>query len=94
MSEGRKDVFMRPDQPPRDQCPLENRSQCPLRCRYNHFESDDLSIWTWELKCLDCGYRETIGYRNDETEHWQGVDPHQCPFCQACDLSPGRDPCQ
>ena len=84
---------MRPKLPPGDQCPDESRTACPLHCRFNHFEKDDLAIWTWELKCLVCGYRETIGYRSDEAEHWEGVNPDQCPFCEACELKAGRDPC-
>lgn len=85
---------MRPPQPPADKCPDAEREQCPLQCRFNRFESDDLAIWTWELKCLDCGYRETIGYRSDESEHWEGVAPNRCPFCETDDLPPGRNPCE
>jgi hypothetical protein len=84
---------MRPKKPPRDQCPDGDRQDCPLHCRFNHFEADDLQIWAWELRCLECSYRETIGFRSDEEEHWEGINPKQCPFCEACDLAAGRNPC-
>ena len=91
---------MRPAKPPRQQCPQDaEREVCNLTCKYNFFESDDLTINSWELKCLDCGYRETIAYRSDEDDEDEiepeAVDnPKQCPFCDLCDLAPGRDPCK
>jgi hypothetical protein len=87
---------MRPAKPPNDKCPQgADRQSCPLTCKYNHFESDDLTIDAWELKCLDCGWRETIGFRSDEMDDEdESVDPTACPFCKTCELSPGKDPCQ
>lgn len=86
---------MRPAKPPRNQCPYDaERGECNLQCKYNHFEADELVIDSWELKCLDCGYRETIAYRTDEPESLEDVvDPRICPFCTLSDLSPGRNPC-
>jgi len=87
---------MRPVKPPNEKCPQEgDRQSCPLTCKYNHFESDELTIDAWELKCLDCGWRETIGFRSDEMdEEDEAVDPTKCPFCDQCNLSAGKDPCQ
>ena len=87
---------MRPAKPPNEKCPQESdRQSCPLICKYNHFESEDLTIDAWELKCLDCGWRETIGFRSDEMDDEEDdVDPTVCPFCKQCDLAPGKDPCQ
>lgn len=89
-------VFMKPATPPSGKCPQAPREQCPLVCKYNHFESDDLTIDAWELKCLDCGWRETIAYRSDEldpAETGPDFNPRQCPFCHRCDLAPGKEPC-
>ena len=87
---------MRPAKPPNGKCPQDaDRQSCPLTCKYNHFESDELTIDAWELKCLDCGWRETIGYRSDEMdEEDEAVEPTECPFCHQCKLPPGKDPCQ
>ena len=60
---------MRPAKAPDGKCPQDaDRQSCPLTCKYNHFESEDLTIDAWELKCLDCGWRETIGFRSDEMD--------------------------
>ncbi len=86
---------MRPLQPPNGQCPqASGRDQCNLTCKYNYFAADDLVINSWELKCLDCGLRQTIAYRTDEEDEPPPENPKQCPFCQLCDLTPGRNPCQ
>ena len=87
---------MRPSKPPNGKCPQDaERDSCPLTCKYNHFESEDLTIDAWELKCLDCGWRETIGFRSDEMdEEDDSLDPTACPFCKECNLSAGKDPCQ
>ena len=87
---------MKPPVPPGDKCPQAPRDHCPLTCKYNHFESDSLTIDAWELKCLDCGWRETIAYRSDELdpeEMGPDFNPRECPFCHLCDLSPGKEPC-
>lgn len=85
---------MRPTRPTGRPCPHpEAREACRLTCKYNHFEADDLSIDSWELKCLDCGLRETIGYRSDEASDTEPVDPRRCPFCGETNLTPGRNPC-
>lgn len=85
----------RPSKPPPGKCPNDsdgNRVSCPLTCKYNFFESEDLTIHTYELKCLDCGWRDTIGYRSDEENDCENVA--QCPYCKNCDLAPGKNPCQ
>lgn len=88
----------RPTKPPGGKCPNDNpdegvvRESCPLQCKFNYFESDDLTIHTYELKCLDCGWRDTIGYRSDEEDD-QPENPAQCPFCDKCDLTQGKNPC-
>ena len=116
----------RPAKPPPGKCPNDSdgsRESCPMQCKYNFFESEDLTIHTYELKCLDCGWRDTVGYRSDEddenevdeneddedegeggnenasktrskTEDADDIDPAQCPFCNNCDLTPGKNPCQ
>lgn len=88
---------IRPAMPPNSKCPnAETRKACPLICKYNFFESEDeeFTIHAWELKCTDCGWRDTIGYRSDEMDEDDQVDPKQCPFCHQCGLSPGKNPCQ
>lgn len=86
----------KPIKPPNNQCPNDGeRDSCALQCKYNYFEADELQINSWELKCLDCGWRSTIGYRNDEEDDEDiPENPKQCPFCQLCDLPTGIDPCQ
>ena len=86
----------KPSKPPNNQCPNDSeRDSCALQCKYNYFEADELKINSWELKCLDCGWRSTIAYRNDEEDDEDIPDnPKQCPFCQTCDLATGIDPCQ
>ena len=83
--------------PPNQKCPQHGtRDECPLVCKYNHFESDDLTIDAWELKCLDCGWRDTIGYRSDEQDEEENeadFDPKRCPFCKKTDLPTGQGPC-
>ncbi len=89
-----------PAKPPGDKCKDPARESCPLACKYNHFKSDDLTIHAWELKCLNCGWRDTIGFRSDEEkdvaedENDDDTDPTVCPFCDACDMKPGKNPCQ
>ncbi|MCH2180140.1 MAG: hypothetical protein MK106_15190 [Mariniblastus sp.] len=83
---------MRPLQPAASKCP-NNLEGCDLQCKYNYFQSEDLTINAYELKCLNCGWRETIGFRSDELEEEDKTDPKQCPFCDECDLKPGVNPC-
>ena len=84
---------MPPLKPPRDQCQIDDgREACPLQCRFNRFARDDLSIWSWELRCVDCGYRETVAYRSDDEEPL-ATDPEICPFCLVDGWQPGRNPC-
>ena len=86
--------MLKPKKPPGGKCPHDaERELCPLVCKYNHFESEELTIDAWELKCLDCGWRETIGFRSDEEEADESINPKQCPFCQQTDLPVGRSPC-
>ena len=37
-------------------------------CSYNHFQSDELRIDSWEHKCPDCGHRETQAFRSDDED--------------------------
>ena len=53
-----------------------------LACAYNHFESKELTIDSWEHKCPDYGFRETTAFRSDEEDAKpDGVDSHICPYC-------------
>ena len=88
----------RPIIPPAGECKQDpNRKECPLVCKYNHYESqeDDLTIDAWELKCLECGWRDTIGHRSDEPdpEAAADFDATACPFCKLKDLKAGKNPC-
>jgi hypothetical protein len=85
---------VKPLTPPNGKCLQGGRSECPLVCKYNHFEGDDLTIDAWELKCMDCGWRDTVGYRSDEMDDEQDINPKQCPFCQKTDLPTGQRPCE
>lgn len=87
---------MIPQTPPNEKCPQHPRDQCPLVCKYNYFEGDDFTIDAYELKCLDCGWRDTIAYRSDELDEEELADDFnckQCPFCKLTDLKPGKTPC-
>ncbi len=87
---------MIPEKPPGGKCPRgDAQTKCELQCKFNHFESEDLEIHAWDLRCLDCGWRDTIGFRSDEMdEEDDDVCPSQCPFCDKKDLKPGKNPCQ
>jgi|GEM_PF-1809287 len=88
-------VMSRPTRITSGKCPHPDRDDpCPMTCRYNHFERDELVIDAWELKCSDCGLRETIGYRNDEMEPDEHVEPRTCPFCHKSGLVSGTNPCE
>lgn len=53
-----------------------------LACAYNHFESEELTIDSWEHKCAGCGFRETTAFRSDDEDAMpEDVDPHICPYC-------------
>lgn len=86
-------VAVKPLTPPNGKCMQGDRDECPLVCKYNHFESEDLTIDAWELKCMDCGWRDTVGFRSDEMED-DDVNPKQCPFCLKADMPPGQRPCE
>jgi hypothetical protein len=91
--------MQRPSIPPDGKCKQDpSRTECPLACRYNHFESEDedLVIDAWELKCLECGWRDTVGYRSDEPDPDAADDfnPKACPFCTISGLKAGRNPCE
>ena len=89
----------KPKTPPKIGCQQDAaRTDCPLVCKYNHFESDDLVIDAWELKCLDCGWRDTVGFRSDEEDEDDQDEsstdcPTRCPFCQRDDMPAGQNPC-
>lgn len=86
---------MLPDKPSDNRCPRDaTQTRCELQCKYNHFESDDETIDAWELKCLDCGWRDTIGFRSEEMDDEdEDVCPTQCPFCGEKELPTGINPC-
>ncbi len=73
---------------PRDRQPAGECPQCganELECTYNHFESDELTIDSWEHKCPNCGFRDTKAYRSDdepEDEVDAVIAPHTCPYCE------------
>lgn len=76
-----------------DACPHgEDHRDCKITCKYNRFESGDLRIDSWEVKCLDCGLRKTIAMRSDEPDEDQRP-PEVCPFCDFCATSAGKDLC-
>lgn len=88
----------KPKTPPNVGCQQDaSRTDCPLVCKYNHFESEDLTIDAWELKCVDCGWRDTVGFRSDEQEDEDEENailcPTDCPFCHRGNLRPGQNPC-
>lgn len=84
--------MLHPGRPHISSCPHgDSHQSCQLSCKYNRFEGPDLRIDSWELKCLDCGHRETIAFRSDELA--PEVDPTQCPFCQLRVDCSGRNPC-
>lgn len=86
---------MRPETPPEGKCLQGGRDTCPLECKYNYFESEELTIDAWELKCMDCGWRDTVGYRSDEMDDEdETVNVKQCPFCKLDGLCPGKNPCE
>jgi len=68
-------------------------TECRLRCRYNLFEKEELRIDSWEVRCLDCGVRETLAYRSDDSQLDAEIVPTRCPFCARDDLPPGKNPC-
>jgi hypothetical protein len=83
----------KPATPPGGACP-QQKSRCDLHCKYNHFESDEVEIHSWELKCLDCGWRQTIAFRSDDEDaDWSSGRQSICPFCEASGLTPGKNPC-
>ena len=76
-------------------CPHgEDHRDCTLRCKFNHFDDGELTIHAWELRCLDCGLRQTVAFRSDEDD-WDrdATDPAACPFCDLAGGQPGKDLC-
>ncbi len=68
-----------------------------MHCKYNHFDNGrGLVIDSWELRCLDCGLRDTIGFRSDDEDDGEtkAVAPTRCPFCDLDGLCSGVNPCQ
>ena len=42
---------------------------------------------------MDCGWRDTVGYRSDEMEDEDDdVDVKVCPFCKKDGHCPGKNP--
>lgn len=53
-----------------------------LTCQQNHFQNDELEIYSWEHKCPDCGFRQTEAFRSDdEDEEFDPAAAATCPFC-------------
>ena len=74
---------MHPGRPYVTQCPNgEDFHDCTLQCKYHTFDDGTLQIYSWELKCLDCGLRSTIAYRSDDEDVAPTeTPPDDCPFC-------------
>jgi len=86
---------MRPVKPTTKPCPHRPADvACPLQCKYNHFDDGIVQIDAWDLKCLDCGLRETCASRSDDPDFDPAAEPTLCPFCHLSGWSPGLNPCQ
>ncbi|MCA9267452.1 MAG: hypothetical protein KDA41_03230 [Planctomycetales bacterium] len=68
---------------------------CNLRCKFHVFEGEHVQIYSWELKCLDCGYRSTSAVRSDDDDFDPASNsPRVCPFCALCATGKGINLCQ
>lgn len=68
----------------RDQRPAGACPKCgadAVQCFYNHFEKGELTIDSWEHKCLNCGGRQTKAFRSDDASQETPIEPRVCPFC-------------
>lgn len=61
--------------------PCPRCSHGTLRCSYNLFSKDALTIQSWEHRCPECGHRETKAFRSDAADPQPTGDPTVCPFC-------------
>jgi DNA-directed RNA polymerase subunit RPC12/RpoP len=52
-----------------------------VTCWYNHFAKNAVSIYSWEHRCADCGYRVTKAFRTDDPELDPTINPTTCPYC-------------
>ena len=86
---------MHPGRPALKQCPQGAAFlECPLTCKFHTFEKGELQIYSWELKCLDCGWRSTIAHRSDDEDFdFDACEPNKCPFCQLTADGKGRKLC-
>lgn len=86
---------MHPGRPSIKQCPNgEEYRDCKLRCKYHTFDDGELQIYSWELRCLDCGFRNTIAYRSDDEDFDPAATPPAvCPFCELTAEGPGKNIC-
>ena len=77
------------------QCPQgDDFGDCNLHCKYHTFDDGTLQIYSWELKCLDCGWRSTIAHRSDDEDFdLAECSPATCPFCDLADAVKGKDLC-
>jgi hypothetical protein len=67
---------------------------CSLHCKLHTFDTGQVQIYSWELRCLDCGWRSTIGYRSDDADFDPSSATHTtCPFCALAASGPGKDMC-
>ena len=87
---------MHPGRPSVKQCPQgESFRDCNLQCKYHTFDDGSLQIYSWELKCLDCGFRSTIAHRSDDEDFdYDTCAPAKCPFCELQAVAKGRNLCQ
>ena len=77
------------------QCPKgDDFHNCKLQCKYNSYDDSQLRIFSWELKCLDCGWRNTIAIRSDDEDFDKVANPPDvCPFCELEDAANGKNLC-
>lgn len=86
---------MHPGRPAVKQCPQGDYFRdCNLHCKYHTFDDGSLQIYSWELKCLDCGWRSTIAHRSDDEDFDPAAcAPSTCPFCGLTGAAKGKDLC-
>ena len=76
-------------------CPNgESFRDCTLQCKFHQFDNGTLQIYSWELRCLDCGWRSTNAVRSDD-EDFDAASPtlNTCSFCNLVASEPGKNLC-
>jgi len=86
---------MHPGRPAVQKCPRgADYRECELQCKYHTFDDGELQIYSWELKCLDCGFRSTIAHRSDDEDFdFEACSPTTCPFCELAVAAKGKNLC-